>query len=566
MKIVIVGGVAGGASAAARLRRLDETAQILIFERSGFISYANCGLPYYIGGVITEKKDLTLQTPESFWSRFRIDALVHHEVLRVDRKNKTVTVKNLVTGRIYEESYDKLILSPGARPIRPELPGIDSERVYTLRTVEDTVKIRESVEKQQVRSAVIIGGGFIGVEMAENLQRLGIEVSLVEKLPQILGQFDADMVSFLHAHIREKGVQLHLGRSVERFLEEDGGISVCIDGGEKLFADIAIAAIGVLPESTLAAEAGLTLGMKNSIAVNEYMQTSDPDIYAVGDAAEITHRITGQKTVMALAGPANRQARIAADHICGIQRPYMGAAGTSVLKIFDMTAASAGLNERAARAAGIEYEKVILSPVSHAAYYPGGKVMTLKLLFEKNGRILGAQIVGFDGVDKRIDVLAAAMQAKLKATDLCDLDLAYAPPYSSAKDPVNMAGFVAENVLSGKVKQFFYEEALSLPRDGSVTLLDTRTEAEYSRGHAEGFDINIPVDRLRERLEEIDKTKPVYVMCQSGLRSYIACRILTQNGFNCYNFAGGYRVYHSIRSQEAESASAYPCGMARSQG
>ena len=566
MKIVIVGGVAGGASAAARLRRLDETAQILIFERSGFISYANCGLPYYIGGVITEKKDLTLQTPESFWSRFRIDALVHHEVLRVDRKNKTVTVKNLVTGRIYEESYDKLILSPGARPIRPELPGIDSERVYTLRTVEDTVKIRESVEKQQVRSAVIIGGGFIGVEMAENLQRLGIEVSLVEKLPQLLGQFDADMVSFLHAHIREKGVQLHLGRSVERFLEEDGGISVCIDGGEKLFADIAIAAIGVFPESTLAAEAGLTLGMKNSIAVNEYMQTSDPDIYAVGDAAEITHRITGQKTVMALAGPANRQARIAADHICGIQRPYMGAAGTSVLKIFDMTAASAGLNERAARAAGIEYEKVILSPVSHAAYYPGGKVMTLKLLFEKNGRILGAQIVGFDGVDKRIDVLAAAMQAKLKATDLCDLDLAYAPPYSSAKDPVNMAGFVAENVLSGKVKQFFYEEALSLPRDGSVTLLDTRTEAEYSRGHAEGFDINIPVDRLRERLEEIDKTKPVYVMCQSGLRSYIACRILTQNGFNCYNFAGGYRVYHSIRSQEAESASAYPCGMARSQG
>ena len=566
MKIVIVGGVAGGASAAARLRRLDETAQILIFERSGFISYANCGLPYYIGGVITEKKDLTLQTPESFWSRFRIDALVHHEVLRVDRKNKTVAVKNLVTGRIYEESYDKLILSPGARPIRPELPGIDSERVYTLRTVEDTVKIRESVEKQQVRSAVIIGGGFIGVEMAENLQRLGIEVSLVEKLPQLLGQFDADMVSFLHAHIREKGVQLHLGRSVERFLEEDGGISVCIDGGEKLFADIAIAAIGVLPESTLAAEAGLTLGMKNSIAVNEYMQTSDPDIYAVGDAAEITHRITGQKTVMALAGPANRQARIAADHICGIQRPYMGAAGTSVLKIFDMTAASAGLNERAARAAGIEYEKVILSPVSHATYYPGGKVMTLKLLFEKNGRILGAQIVGFDGVDKRIDVLAAAMQAKLKATDLCDLDLAYAPPYSSAKDPVNMAGFVAENVLSGKVKQFFYEEALSLPRDGSVTLLDTRTEAEYSRGHAEGFDINIPVDRLRERLEEIDKTKPVYVMCQSGLRSYIACRILTQNGFNCYNFAGGYRVYHSIRSQEAESASAYSCRMARSQG
>lgn len=566
MKAVIVGGVAGGASAAARLRRLDETAQILIFERSGFISYANCGLPYYIGGVISEKKDLTLQTPESFWARFRIDALIHHEVLRIDRKNKTVAVKNLDTGRVYEESYDKLILSPGARPIRPELPGIDSERVYTLRTVEDTLKIRESVEKQRVRSAVIIGGGFIGVEMAENLQRLGIEVNLVEKLPQLLGQFDSDMASFLHAHIREKGIRLHLGRSVERFLEEDGGISVCLDGGEKLFADIAIAAIGVLPESTLAAEAGLTLGMKNSIAVNEYMQTSAPDIYAVGDVVQITNSITGQKTVMALAGPANKQARIAADHICGIERPYMGAAGTSVLKIFDMTAASAGLNERAARAVGIDYEKVILSPVSHAAYYPGGKVMTIKLLFEKNGRILGAQIVGFDGVDKRIDVLAAAMQAKLKATELCDLDLAYAPPYSSAKDPVNMAGFVAENVLAGRVKQFFYEDALCLPRDGSVTLLDTRTEEEYRRGHAEGFDKNIPVDRLRERLGELDKTKPVYVMCQSGLRSYIACRILMQNGFECYNFAGGYRVYRSIRSEEAGSASAYSCGMVKSQG
>ena len=566
MKVVVVGGVAGGASAAARLRRLDESAQILIFERSGFISYANCGLPYYIGGVITEKRELTLQTPESFWTRFRIDALVHHEVLRIDRKNKKVTVKNLDTGRVYEETYDKLILSPGARPVLPDLPGIDSRRVYTLRTVEDTLKIRESVEREKIRSAVMIGGGFIGVELAENLRRLGIEVSIVEKLPQLLGQFDADMASFLHAHIREKGIHLHLGRSVEQFLEENGGISVCMDGGEKLFADIAIAAVGVLPESTLAAEAGLTLGVKNSIAVNEHMQTSDPDIYAVGDAAEITNGITGQKTVMALAGPANKQGRIAADHICGIKRPYRGAAGTSVLKVFDMTAASAGLNERAARAAGIAYEKVILSPVSHASYYPGGKVMTIKLLFEKTGKILGAQIAGFDGVDKRIDVLATAMQANLTVTELCDLDLAYAPPYSSAKDPINMAGFVAENVLAGRVKQFFYEDALCLPRDGSVTLLDTRTEDEYRRGHAEGFDLNIPVDRLRERLEMLDRTKPVYVMCQSGLRSYIACRILTQSGFDCYNFAGGYRVYNSIHSQEAASASAYPCGMAKSQG
>lgn len=561
MKVVIVGGVAGGASAAARLRRLDETAQITIFERSGYISYANCGLPYYVGGVIEEETDLTLQTPQSFWSRFRIDALVRHEVLRINREKKTVTVKNLNTGRIFEESYDKLILSPGAKPIRPELPGMDNPRIFTLRTVEDALQIRRRMTEENMKSAVIIGGGFIGVEMAENLRQLGLAVSLVEKMPQLLGQFDEDMASFLHAQVKSQGVRLLLGRAVEGFEEAPDGLCVRLDGGETLAADAAILAIGVLPESKLAKDAGLSLGQKESIAVNEHMQTSDADIYAVGDAVEVQHSVSGQKTVLALAGPANKQGRIAADHISGLPSTFAGAAGTFVLKVFEMTAASTGLNERAAKAAGLSYQKVILSPVSHASYYPGGQVMTIKLLFEDGGKILGAQIVGFEGVDKRIDVLATAMQANLSVTDLCRLDLAYAPPYSSAKDPVNMVGFAAENVLTGKVKQFFYEDALALVDNPNVTLLDTRTEGEYSRGHAEGFQTHIPVDQLRERLGELDKTKPVYVMCQSGLRSYIACRILTQNGFDCYNFAGGYRLYHSLFEQKAGGASAYPCGL-----
>lgn len=562
MKIVIIGGVAGGASAAARLRRLDEQAEIVVFERTGYMSYANCGLPYYIGGVIRDEADLTLQTPESFYARFRIDVRVRQEVTSIDRAAKTVSVRPLDGGAPYTEHYDKLILSPGARPVKPPLPGVDSARVFTLRTVEDTLRLRAQAMSAGSGSAVIVGGGFIGVELAENFRELGLRVTIVEKQPQLLGQFDADMVSFLHAHLREKGVGLLLGRSVERFAETADGIIVHTDGGALPQADMAVLAIGVTPENTLAEAAGLELGARGAIAVDAHMRTSDPDIYAVGDAVEVIDRTTGRRTTVALAGPANRQGRVAADNICSLPSVYRGAAGSSVLKVFDRTAASTGISERTARGLGIDCAAVILSPLSHASYYPGAQVMTLKLVFETpSGKLLGAQIVGGDGVDKRIDVLATAIQAGLTAFDLCDLELSYAPPYSSAKDPVNMAGYMAENLLTGKVRQIRFDDLAALPRDGSVTLLDTRTSREFRGGHADGFDTNIPVDELRSRLGELDRSKPVYVMCQSGLRSYIACRILSQNGFACCNFAGGYRLWRSI-AQEAEAcASAYPCGL-----
>lgn len=562
MKVVIVGGVAGGATAAARLRRLDETAEIVIFERTGFISYANCGLPYYIGGTIENEGDLTLQTPESFWSRFRILVKVRHMVTAINRAEKTVTVQNLETGEVFCEGYDKLILSPGAMPVKPPLPGMDSAKIHTLRTVEDTLRIRQMATEQQCKSAVVVGGGFIGVEMAENLRELGLEVSLVELQRQVLGQLDADMASFVHAHMRAKGIKLLLGQAVAGFADTADGVAVKLESGRTLAAQMVILAIGVTPDSTLAKAAGLAIGMKNSIAVNQHMQTSDADIYAVGDAVEITNCVTGKKTLISLAGPANKQGRIAADNIAGIPSIYKGSAASSVLKVFDMTVASTGLNERQAAAAGLAYEKVILSPASHASYYPGGRVMTVKLLFDKQTeRIYGAQIVGFDGVDKRMDVLATAMQAGLGVTALKDLDLSYAPPYSSAKDPVNMAGFIAENVLSGKVRQFFYEDIAHLPRDGSVILLDTRTDREYQNGCADGFVTHIPVDDLRQRLGELDKSKPVYVMCQSGLRSYIACRILSQAGFVCYNFAGGYRFYQSVKNDRFDVDCRTDCGL-----
>lgn len=561
MKVVIVGGVAGGASAAARIRRLDEHAQIVIFERSGFVSYANCGLPYYIGGTIKDKRALTLQTPQSFFSRFSIDVRVLHEVTQINRERKTVTVINLESGESFEEDYDKLILAPGARAIRPDIPNVDSKLIFTLRTVEDTFKINEIISSKMPRSAVVIGGGFVGVEMAENLSRRGINVTLIERQPQLLGQLDADMASFVHAHMKSQGVRLLCSRTVSGFEEKIGGadgIKVLIENEQPVPTDMVILAIGVTPDSALAEKAGLKLGFKNSIAVNEYMQTSDEDIYAVGDAVEITNTVTGEKTTVPLAGPANKQGRIAADNICGFPRVYKGTAGASVVKVFDITAAAVGLNERSA--AGIGYEKIILSPASHASYYPGGSVMTLKVIFERETeRILGAQIVGFDGVDKRIDVISTAMQAGMKVSELAELDLAYAPPYSSAKDPVNMAGFIAQNVLDGTVKQFFYEDLSELENE-DVILLDTRTSAEYERGHAGGFDINIPVDDLRERLCELDSSKSVYVMCQSGLRSYIACRILSQNGFDCYNFAGGYRLYESINKDCFDVKSNTSCG------
>ena len=562
MKVVIVGGVAGGATAAARIRRLDEQAEIVVFERSGYISYANCGLPYYIGGVIEDPEKLTLQTPESFFRRFRIHMKVRHEVTAIHPEKKTVSVKNLETGSVFEESYDKLLLSPGAKPVWPDLPGMDSDKLFTLRTVEDTLRIKEFVDRNKPRSAVMVGGGFIGLEVAENLRELGLEVTIVQRPKQLMNPFDADMAAFIHAEVRRHGVQLALGHSVAGFAEKNGGIEVLLKDNPPLQADLVVLAIGVTPESQLAKEAGLALGMKGSILVNDRMETSVPDIYAVGDAVQVKHYVTGEDALIALAGPANKQGRIAADNICGGDCRYLGSQGSSVIKIFDMTAASTGINETNARKSGLDVDTVILSPMSHAGYYPGGKLMTMKVVFEKETyRLLGAQIVGYEGVDKRIDVLATAIHAGLKATGLKDLDLAYAPPYSSAKDPVNMAGFIIDNISKG-LKQWHLSDAADLPRDGSVTLLDTRTEGEYRRGHIEGFR-NIPVDELRQRIGEIEAGKPVYVICQSGLRSYIATRILEGYGFEAYNFAGGFRFYDAVMHDRALVEKALACGMDR---
>ena len=558
MKVVIVGGVAGGATAAARIRRLDEQAEIVVFERSGFISYANCGLPYYIGGVIEDPEDLTLQTPESFWQRFRIHMKVHHEVTAIHPEKKNVSVKNLETGEVFEEGYDKLLLSPGAKPVWPNLPGMDSEKIFTLRTVEDTFRIKEFIDQQKPKSAVMVGGGFIGLEAAENLRELGMDVTIVQRPKQLMNPFDADMAAFLHNEVRKHGVKLALGQSVEGFAEKDGSIDVLLKGNAPIHADVVVLAIGVTPESSLAKDAGLALGMKGSILVNDRMETSVPDIYAVGDAVQVKHYVTGEDALIALAGPANKQGRIAADNICGGDSRYLGSQGSSVIKVFDLTAAATGINETHAKKSGLDVDTVILSPMSHAGYYPGGKVMTMKVVFEKETyRLLGAQIVGYNGVDKRIDVLATAIHAGLKATQLKDLDLAYAPPYSSAKDPVNMAGFMIDNISKG-LKQWHIGD--SIPRDDSVTLLDTRTAHEYSRGHIEGF-INIPVDELRGRIGEIETGKPVYVICQSGLRSYIATRILEGHGFEAYNFAGGFRFYEAVMNDRALVESAFPCGM-----
>ena len=516
MKVVIVGGVAGGASAAARIRRLDEHAQIIMIERSGYVSYANCGLPYYVGGVIKEQEELTLQTPESFWDRFRIDVRIRQEVTAINSAEKTVTVRALDSGKIYTETYDKLLLAPGAKPTVPALSGVSSERVFTLRTVEDTLRIRRFVEDQKPKTAILAGGGFIGLEMAENLVEMGVSVTIVQRPKQLLAPLDADMASFVHAEMRRHGVALRLGETVTGFRQDGDSVLTLLEESEPLHSDMVLLAIGVTPDTHLAKEAGLELGIRDSIAVNERMETSAPDIYAVGDAVEVTHFVTGQKALISLAGPANKQGRIAADNICGGNSRFHGSQGSSVLKLFGLTAASTGINEKAAQAAGIAYDKVVLFPASHATYYPGAQSMAMKVLYEKESlRLLGAQIVGGDGVDKRIDVLATAIRAKMTAPELTELDLSYAPPYSSAKDPVNMAGFMIEDLESGKVRQFHWNDVEDLPCDGSATLLDVRTEGEYRRGHLNGFR-NIPLDELREHLDELERDKPVYVNCQTG--------------------------------------------------
>lgn len=561
MKVIIIGGVAGGASAAARIRRLDETAQIIVLERSNYVSYANCGLPYFIGGVIREQAELTLQTPQSFWERFHIDVRVRNEAVDIDVKSKTVAIRRLDTGEIYPEQYDKLLLSPGAKPVVPHLPGVTSDRIFSLRTVEDTLRIRKFIEEYKPATAVLVGGGFIGLEMAENLTAMGISVTVIQRSNQLFAPMDADMASFIHAQIRSHGVKLELEKTVTGFSSKGGKPVTMIKDSEPISSDMVLLGVGVEPDTVLAEKAGLALGIRGAVAVNEYMETSVPDIYAVGDAVEVSHFVTGKKALISLAGPANKQGRIAADNICGGNSMFKGTQGSSVIKIFEMTGAVTGINEKTAEAAGIVYDKVVLSPVSHAAYYPGGQTMYMKVLYEKETlRLLGAQIAGYEGVDKRIDVIAAAIRAGMTADKLVELELAYAPPYSSAKDPVNMAGFMIENLETEKVAQFHWNEVEKLKCDGSMTLIDVRTAEEFDSGHIKGF-FNIPVDELREHIEEFDIKKPVYVVCQSGLRSYIACCILSQYGFECYNLSGGYGFYSAVMHEKQMAKSAYPCGM-----
>lgn len=563
MKVVIVGGVAGGATAAARLRRLDEKAEITVIERSGYVSYANCGLPYRIGGVIDNDSALTLQTPEGFRERFAVDVRVNSEAISIDPVAHTVLVRRSVDGSEYVEHYDKLVLSPGAHPLIPDVPGVHDPRIRTLRTVEDTLALRALVEDGPPRHTVVVGGGFIGLEMAENLARVGSKVTLVQRGDHVLPPLDFDMACQVHAYLREQSIGLRLGTTVCRYVSgADGLLEVVLDDGTCLQADLVILAVGVEPDSGLAREAGLKLGVRNAIVVDEHMRTSAPDIYAVGDAVQVGNLITGEAAYIPLAGPANRQGRIAADDICGLGSSYKGSQASSVIKMFDMTVASTGLNEKAARSAGVFYDRVVTFSPSHATYYPGATDMTLKVLFEQGaGRILGAQAVGFDGVDKRMDVIATALRCGMTVEDLAELELCYAPPFSSAKDPVNMAGFVAQNVRGGLVEQHHWDQLEGLPHDGSITLLDVRTPAEFARGHFVDA-INIPVDELRSRLLELDPRKKIYVNCQTALRSYIACRILMQRGFRCSNLSGGYRFYEAIVAGFGfDVRPASPCGV-----
>ena len=550
MKVVIIGGVAGGASAAARLRRLNEQAKIIVVERGPYVSFANCGLPYYIGGEIRDRSALTLQTPQSFLTRFNIDVRVRCEAVKIDPAAKTVTLRDLESGGETLESYDKLILSPGASPVRPPIPGAELEGVFTLRNIPDTDAIRAYMESRAAKSALIVGGGYIGLEMAENLLRAGLSVTVAEMADHLIAPFDADMAADVQQYVRQKGARLLLNSGVSAIEKQPDGRLAARVGAQKVTADLILLSVGVRPESALAAAAGLQLNERGQIVVDEAMHTNEADIYAVGDAVTVKNFYTGQETFVPLAGPANRQGRIAADNICGISSAYHGTQGTAIMRFFDLTAASVGLNEKAAAAAGIAYDKTYTYPSSHATYYPGSTNMSIKVLWEKeSGRLLGAQIVGFDGVDKRMDVLSAAMRFGAGITDLTELELSYAPPFSSAKDPVNYLGFIGENVRAGRLQQFFWHDVDALPRDGSVTLLDVRTKTEAAADAIDGF-LNIPLDALREHLDALPKDKPVYVHCFSGQRSYIACCILQGNGYTCYNLAGGIRLYRSVKREQ----------------
>lgn len=540
-KIVIVGGVAGGATAAARLRRLDEHAEIIMFERGEHISYANCGLPYYIGGVIPKRQSLLVQTVQGMSKRFRLDIRTEQEVTAIDRDRHIVSVRNGKTGELYEEAYDTLILSPGAKPIVPPIEGLnEAKQMFTLRSIPDTDRIKRHVDETSPQRAVIVGGGFIGLEMADNLARRGIAVTVVEMADQVMAPLDREMAAIVHHHLREKGIELILGDGVSAF--QDEGRSIVLSSGRVLPTDMTILSIGVRPENELARSAGLAIGERGGILVNEYLRTEDPDIWAIGDAIEVKDYIHGTPAMVPLAWPANRQGRLVADNIYGKGQPYRGTLGTAVAKVFDLTVAVAGSNAKTLQKLGVPYESVHIHPASHAGYYPGGSPISLKLTFHpESGAIYGVQGVGMQGVDKRIDVVATAIKGNLTVHDLPDLELAYAPPYSSAKDPVNMLGYVASHIVDGEVKVVHYDQIDRMVREGAC-LIDVRESAERDAGYIEGS-IHIPLGDLRSRLDELPRDRPIVVSCQVGLRGYLATRILDQHGFDSMNLSGGYKTY-----------------------
>lgn len=542
MKVLIVGGVAGGATTATRLRRLDEKAQIIIFERGEHISFANCGLPYYIGDVIKEKKNLLLQTPKSFKDRFNIDVRVNNEVVKIDREKKQVLIRKVNSGEEYIETYDKLVLSPGAEPINP-FKVIKSEKIATLRNVNDSVKIKEYIQKNNPKNIVIIGGGYIGVEVAENIKHYGsVNVTIVEKAPHVIASIDKDIASFVQNRLRENNINLILSNGVRQIKEENNIFNILLDDG-KIKADYIILSIGVIPETSIAKEAGITLNSRGSIIVDEHMRTNDKDIYALGDAVEIKNYITNMPDYIPLAGPANRQARIVANNICGLDSKYNGTMGSSILKLFDYTLATTGVSEEKCKMLDINYKKIIITPFCHATYYPGASEMIVKVIYcEKEKILLGVQVIGKEGVDKVSDILATAIRSKLNIYDLEDLELCYAPPFSSAKSVVNIVGNVIENEINGLVKNIFWED---VENTDTPYVLDARTKGEYESGHFSEA-INIPVDELRENMDKLDKNKEILVYCKTGVRSYIACRVLIQNGFKVKNIMGGYNLYKEI--------------------
>lgn len=561
MKTIIIGGVAGGATCAARLRRLDEYMKITMYEKSGYISYANCGLPYYIGGVIENKMELTLQTPQSFKARFNVDVKVNCEVIKIDPKNKEVIIKDLINNKEFKDNYDKLVIATGANAIIPNISG--KEYGFVIKNLEDTFLIDNYIKENKVKKAVVVGGGFIGLEMVENLVHKGIAVTLVERASQVLLPIDYEMASFIHNELRANKVNLKLNKELVSINKENGVFKVNL-ADEEIDSDLVVFALGVRPNSSLASDIGLNLGIKKSIKVNKYLETSIKDIYACGDVVEIKNHLTNEDSLFSLAGPANKQARIVADNICGLKREYKGALGTSIIKCFNYDVAFVGLNERSIKEKNIKYNKIYLSPNNHASYYPNRSPLNIKILFSlPEYKILGAQIIGSNGVDKRIDILSLAIYNNIPLVMLKDVDFAYAPPYSSAKDPINMAAFIADNLVLGKLKQFYIEDIKSLLILNDGFFLDVRTKKEYEAGHIEGF-INFPLDELRQNVPNIPKNKKVYVMCQSALRSYIACKILSNLGYDCYNLAGGYRLFASVYLDAVQNKQVLPCGIERS--